>query len=229
MLTKTDINFDIKLLLPLLNKVVWDSKGRCQLNSPTGNWLYDPYTIKSEWRNTPFESLLTLLEKSYPIGEARLMKLTPGTCYQSHADVDDRIHLNLTSNDQSYLVDLDSKKMHQLETDNSVYYMDASVKHIAANYGCTDRIQLVVRIRLPRISSPTFVKKTIEFHNLPGSFRYIFDNTVSQFISRKIKTGDIGFFNLVTDSKLEFILNEDTLKNLLTRIEEIHKDFTIND
>lgn len=229
MLTKTSLTFDVNLIVPLLDKVTWDNKGRCQLNTPTGNWLYDPYTIKPEWKDTQIERLLNFLEQSYPIGEARLMKLTPGTCYQSHADIDDRIHLNITSNDQSYLVDLDSKKMYQLETDDSVYYMDASVRHIAANYGSIDRIQLVVRVRLPKINNPKFVKKTIEFYNLPSRFRYMFDNTVSQFISRKIKAGDIGFFNLITDTKLEFLLTEETLESLLTHIKEIHGDFTVND
>lgn len=229
MLTNTGLSFDVSSIIPLINKVKWDDKGRCQLNDPTGNWLYDPYTVKPEWKGTSLEDLLTLLEQSYSIGEARLMKMTPGTCYQSHADIDDRIHFNITSNDQSYLVDLDSKKMYQLETDNLIYYMDASHRHIAANFGCTDRIQLVVRVRLTRIDNSQFVKKTIQFRTLPANFRYIFDNTVSPFISKKIKTGDIGFFNLITDTRLELILTEETFKHLLIYLEKIHKDFIIND
>ena len=187
MLTKTEFSFDINLLIPLLADVKWDDKQRCQLNSPTGNWLYDPYVIKDEWRNTAFEDLLKLISKQYMLGEARLIKLSPGTCYLAHTDIDDRIHINIIGNDQSYLIDLDTQKLFRTVADNSVYYMDASHRHVAANFGSYDRVQLVIRISLPRYENQEFSLRKIKFYNLHDRFRYDFDNNVSQIISNFIK------------------------------------------
>ncbi|MEN6290975.1 MAG: hypothetical protein ABFD07_03020, partial [Methanobacterium sp.] len=75
-LEKIGIQFDSSQLLPYLENVEWDSKNRCNINSPTGHWLYDPYKINEQWKGTKFELLLNSIP--YEIGEARLMKLDPG-------------------------------------------------------------------------------------------------------------------------------------------------------
>lgn len=226
-LTKLTFTYDITTLQSLLGRVCWDEKNRCELNRPTGHWLYDPYEIRDEWKNTEFENFLKAIP--YSIGEARLMKLLPGNCYCAHADIDDRLHMNLTSNDQSYLIDLTNDKMHLLRPDSSLYYMDGGKLHTATNFGSTERIQLVIRLLLKKYTGLGFVTKTIEFHDPVFNLRYLLDNHVSSFINEKIKNGCIGYFNPLSETKIEFHLKETTLHELLNRIKAVHNRITIND
>lgn len=224
MLTELSYHYDVDKLLPLLNTVIWDSKNRCDLNTPTGHWLYDSYQIAEPWKGTEFERLLESIPE--PIGEARLMKLTPGTCYSSHADIDDRLHLNLVSNDQSYLIDLDNHKMHQLHTDNKFYRMDAGRLHIAANFGSTDRIQLVIRVPLKRFEDPTFVKRKIKFTNPTFNLRYVLDNHVSTFLNRAIKQRKVGFFNPLSETEIQFVIDPEIMHQLTEKLKSLNIEFT---
>ena len=60
------------------------------LNEPTNDFFYDPWKIKDNYKNTPFETVLSVLPNH---GEARIIKLTEGECYLAHADIDDRYHM----------------------------------------------------------------------------------------------------------------------------------------
>lgn len=224
MISELNFQYDVNKLLPLLNSVIWDSKNRCDLNRPTGHWLYDPYQIIESWKGTEFERLLGSI--SEPIGEARLMKLTPGTCYRSHADADDRLHLNLTSNDQSYLIDLDNHVMHQLFTDNKFYRMDAGKLHTAANFGSTDRIQLVIRILLTKFESPNFVKRILKFTNPSFNLRYVLDNHISAFLNNAVKQQQIGFFNPLSAVEIEFVIDPATMSLLTDKLKTLNIEFT---
>lgn len=226
-LTEIDFSHNIENLLPLLEKVQWDDKNRCQLNKPTGHWLYDAYTISDEWKDTEFENLLSSLP--FTIGEARLMKLSPGECYSAHADVDDRLHMNLISNEHSYLIDLDESKMHPLISDGKLYYMNGGRVHTAVNFGSTDRIQLVIRVPLKRYTNETFVTKTIEFLNPTFNLRYILDNHLSSFINYHIKSGNIGYFNPVTETKVEFHLSLEMFNGVIEKIKRIHNSIKVYD
>lgn len=226
-LVETDFRYNIESLLPLLPKVQWDEKNRCQLNRPTGHWLYDPYIIVDEWKNTEFENLL----KSFPfeIGEARLMKLSPGEGYSAHADIDDRLHINLISNEHSYLIDLDESKMYPLLTDGKLYLMNGGKVHTAVNFGSTDRIQLVIRVLLKKYTHKEFITKKIKFQNPVFNLRYILDNNISSFINRSIKNGDIGYFNPINETLIEFNINPLVLDSLVEKIKKVHKWIEIHD
>jgi hypothetical protein len=227
MLSKLDFQYDVSRLLPLLDTVVWDSKNRCDLNKPTGHWLYDPYVIVDRWKGTLFEDILESIPM--PIGEARLMRLARGTCYSSHADIDDRFHLNLVSNDQSYLIDLENHIMHQLHTDNNFYVMDAGRLHIAANFGSTDRIQLVIRKPLVRIDDPGFIRRKIKFINPVFNLRYIFDNHLSTLLNRAVKQQKVGFFNPFSDLEIEFVIDPYTLEQLLNKLISLNIEFKVEE
>lgn len=224
MLTELGYHYDVNKLLPLLDTVSWDSKNRCDLNTPTGHWLYDPYQIAEPWAGTEFEKLLENIP--VPVGEARLMKLTPGTCYSSHADIDDRLQLNLVSNDQSYLIDLDNHTMHQLHTDNKFYCMDAGRRHIAANFGSTDRIQLVIRVPLTKIKDLTFVIRKIKFTNPTFNLRYMLDNYVSTFLNRAIKQRKVGFFNPLSETEIQLVIDSTVMSQLTEILKSLNIEFT---
>lgn len=223
MITELNFRYDVNKLLPLLDTVTWSSKNRCDLNKPTGHWLYDAYKIDESWKGTEFERLLDSI--SEPIGEARLMKLTPGTCYAGHADVDDRLHLNLVSNDQSYLIDLDNHVMHRLHTDNTFYRMDASRLHSAANFGSTDRIQLVIRVLLPRVEDSNFVRRKIKFTNPCFNLRYVLDNHISAFLNQAIKQQQVGFFNPLSEVEIEFVIDPAVMSQMTDKLKTLNIEF----
>lgn len=225
MLKKLPYSVDLEPLRNLLSTVVWDSHGRCSLNSPTGNRLYDPYTVNQEWKGTAFETLLN--EIPYDIGEARLMKLEPGTCYRSHADADDRYHLNLISNEHCYLIDLDDQKMYPLVSDSNLYYMDGSKLHTATNFGSTSRVQLVIRVPLKKYDDPDFVSVEIKVKNPPVNLRYLVDQYVSPLINRYSKLGLIGYFNPLSDLIYSLTLDISVLDKILKQLTQLNVEYDI--
>lgn len=151
------------------------------INQPTGNFFYDPWEIKSEYKGTVWEKILKSLPEEH--GEARVIVMQPGTTYMSHADIDNRWHLSLQGK-QSYLIDLDNKEMYLLEQDGYWYYMDAGCRHVASNYGSVPRVQLVVRQLLTATSMPNTVQVTIKPRLAQYDYRYKFDNIVSPWLNR---------------------------------------------
>lgn len=218
MLTDLGIVVDIQPLIKDLERVIWDSKNRCCLNKPKGNWLFDDYEILPEWKESAFDRFLSSLP--FRVGEARLMKLTPGTCYPCHSDLDDRYHLNLTSNEQCYLIDLESHKMYPVRADSKVYHMNANLLHTAVNFGDVDRIQLVIRKPLERISNEGMIHKLIEFVDPDFNFRYKFDQTISPFIGKLSKEKKIAWFEPISDTKMTIKITQEGLDQLL---EKFHK------
>ena len=188
------------------------------LNQPTGNFFYDPWELKEEFKGTMWEKLL----KTLPVdqGEARLIKMKPGTTYMAHADIDDRWHLSLQGQ-QSYLIDLENLDMHPLEQDGYWYIMDAGRKHVASNFGSIDRLQLVVRQLLTATSMPSLVNVTIKPSTAQHDYRYKFDNIVSPWLNAVNKRKSLADFSFEGEVvKFKTVLTElSTLK--------LTKDFRI--
>lgn len=209
MLQLTDYSVDIALIKEALLSTNFD-KFRITINEPSGDFFYDPWTIKSEFKNTFWDKMLNSLPNIK--GEARIVNLKPGTSYYCHADADDRWHLNLQS-EYSYLCDLKENKMFQLKTDGNWYSMDAGRLHTAANFGSVDRIQLVVRqlLKKNKLVDPVLVKiitktKTVDF-------RYQFDNTISLWLNASNKKGIISDFKFV-ETKVSFKIERQSLESL---------------
>jgi hypothetical protein len=183
------------------------------LNMPTGNFFHDPWKIKPEYKDTVWEELLATLDSKH--GEARLIKLAPGQCYSKHADIDDRFHLGLTGTD-SFLINLEENEMHLLEQDGRWYEMNAARRHTAANFGCTDRVQLVVRKLLPtsNITEPVNIKITLIEEVFDR--RFIFDDTLSPWINYAFKRQVIENFH---GEDLKATMTVD--KSVLTELEQI--------
>lgn len=181
------------------------------LNEPTGNFFYDEWKIKQEFKDTAWHLILNSLPCT--IGQARIIQLTPGESYQAHADIDNRWHLNLTGS-QSFLIDLDSKHMYDCDRDAKWYYMNAGKIHAATNYGPTPRLQLVVRELLKKPASPiNLVTVSIEPAGNQTSFRYKFDNLISPWLNRMNQSGNIADF-LYSSNRVEFRLEKEYLLEL---------------
>ena len=190
--------------------------GSTVLNEPTGDFFYDTWKIKDLYKDTIWQQVLDTLP--YTIGQARIIKMEPGESYMAHADIDNRWHLNLTG-EQSYLIDLDNKIMHECTRDNHWSYMDASRIHAATNYGSVSRLQLVVREPLFKSRQPVdLVSISMEPAYEQHDFRYKFDKIFSPFLNRanqKYKLADFAHKTFTLSFKLERELFEE-FKQLIT-------------
>jgi len=180
------------------------------LNQPTGDFFYDPWVIKPEFVGTVWEDILNSLPLDK--GEARLITLKPGTSYYSHADADDRWHLNLKS-EYGYLCDLDNQQMHLLTPEGIWYDMDAGRIHSAVNFGHCDRVQLVVRQLLKSNILKNSIKIKIRIKETSPDYRYQFDRTISPWLNRANKKGIISNFKFL-DTEVSFDIEVDELNSL---------------
>jgi hypothetical protein len=185
-----------------------DFKGKLELNSPTGDFFYDQWNIKPEYKGTHWEKILDSLD--CPIGQARIISLQGEKCYTKHADIDDRYHLNLAG-DEGYLIDFDIGTMYKTVKDFKWYEMDAGRIHSAASFGRHIRIQLVVRKLLVRNKLKNPIKATVEL--LDWDSRYMFDNTLSKWLNVANKNGTITNF-LVGKTTATFELEKSKLEEL---------------
>ena len=192
------------------------------INKPTGNFFYDPWILKDEYKGTVWETLYN----SLPVvkGEARIIILDPRQCYQVHADIDDRYHLNILG-DNSYLIDLVRDIMHPLAQDGTWYDMDASFLHTATNFGRRARVQLVVRklLKKNKLSNPVEVSIVTSLENTDHA-RHLFDNTMSPWLNEANKAGFINNFKQGNVS-ITFDIEKDKLASLKNILPE---EFKIN-
>jgi hypothetical protein len=184
------------------------------INKSTGKFFYDPWVISDEYKDTVWNDILNTLPVSK--GEARVILLKPGQCYQSHSDIDDRYHLNIIG-DFNYLIDLDSETMYRNNNDCKWYLLDTGSRHTAMNVGETVRAQLVVRkLLLNNILNEPVKIKLSSITLSPDDARYKFDDVISGWLNRANKTGIINDFN---PSLTHVTFNIEN--NCLTELEQI--------
>jgi hypothetical protein len=177
------------------------------INQPTGNFFYDPWVLKEEYKGTVWETLYNSLPVTK--GEARIIILDPAQCYQSHADIDDRYHLNILG-ESCYLIDLIRETLYPLSQDGIWYDMDAGFIHTATNFGRRARIQLVVRKLLKNniLIDPIPVSLVTTVGNIDDA-RFLFDNTLSPWFNEANK---IGFINNFSHSPTSIKFNIESSK-----------------
>lgn len=219
MITPTNHSVETKCLEQAVNQ--FDFKDfKMSINQPTGDFFYDPWVIKPEFKETIWEKILNSLPEKQ--GEARIITLTPGTSYLCHADVDDRWHLNLQS-EQGYLCDLERRKIYLLRTDGIWYSMDAGGLHTACNFGSKDRIQLVVRQLLQRNALKDSITVSITLKDKVIDYRYQFDQHISPWLNRANKNKIISEF-VFLETEVRFSLEREffsELEKIVPKIFEI--------
>lgn len=210
MLTKTNYTADTALFQNAVDQLP-ETGMKTTINQPTGNFFYDSWVIKDEYKGTVWETLYNSLPVSK--GEARIIILDPAQCYQIHADIDDRYHLNVLG-EECYLIDLIREQMHKLEQDGIWYNMDAGFLHTAANFGRRARVQLVVRhlLRKNKLLNPVEVELTSSMKNTDDT-RFVFDSTISPWLNEANKQGYINNFSYLATS-VKFNIEHDKLESL---------------
>ena len=153
--------------------------GKFDISEQTGSFFYDPWQLKPEFLGTAWETIWNSLPD--PKGQGRIIILESPSCYTSHADIDNRWHLNLCG-DEAYLINLEKEEMFKTVLDGKWYDMDAGVPHTAMNIGAEIRAQLVVRKLLPKniINDPQHVR----IAGVKGNIRYEFDKHLSPWLNR---------------------------------------------
>jgi hypothetical protein len=213
MLTSTNYTIDPKIFQDTLLQLP-EGRMRTTINQPTGNFFYDPWILKDEYKGTVWETLYNSLPVTK--GEARIIILDPNQCYQIHADIDDRYHLNILG-EKCYLIDLVTEIMYPLSQDGIWYTMDASCLHTATNFGRRARVQLVVRqlLKKNKLVDPVEVSLSTTLANSDDA-RFLFDNTLSPWLNEANKLGFINKFDHSPIS-INFTIEKDKL-DLLKRI-----------
>lgn len=220
MLSKTSYNVNNHLMEKAL-EFTKNFNFKETINQPTGNFFYDPWEIKETYRNTPLDDILKTLP--FNIGEARVIVLKQGSCYQSHGDIDDRYHINF-SGEYSYIINLETTKMYELIKDGYWYEMNAGSRHSAANFGNTERIQLVVRKLLQNniLKNPIKIRMSYVGSNKYG-VRFTFDDIVSPWLNTANKQQYINDFSF-EHNDVRFSIEKSKLDEL---IKILPKDFQV--
>ena len=183
------------------------------INAPTGRFFYDKWELLPEYKGTVWEEIMNTLPVE--CGEARLIRLAPGACYNSHADIDDRYHLNITGN-YCYLVNIDTAKMYKLIKDGIWYDFNAGPRHSAVNFGDVHRIQLVIRKLLHTNALQDPVKITITVESMPlDDARYIFDDSISLWLNAAVKRGVLMDFNYSPDGTVRFNVERECVQEVV--------------
>jgi hypothetical protein len=196
MLTLLNEKIDIQPIIDQVNSL-GDFK-RLELNNMTKSFFNDPWQVKDEFVSTPIGDALELLGN---IGQARLLKLDSQDTYTAHYDPDDRIHLAITTNEHSYLIDLDDQKLYHLPVDGNFWYMDTGKMHVAVNWGASPRIHLNIRVLLPRLDwFRPYIKFTVTSDNYDWKQQSYL--SIMKLVNRKVKEGVIFGFHSVNERQL---------------------------
>jgi len=219
MLTPTKYTVEPNLFQEALNYLP-TGEMKTTINQPTGDFFYDPWILKDEYKGTVWETLYN----SLPVikGEARIIILDPGHCYQTHADIDDRYHLNILG-DNSYLINLVQESVYPLSQDGIWYDMDASFLHTATNFGRKARVQLVIRklLKKNKLFNPIEVSLVTSMEN-PNYARFLFDNTLSPWFNEANKLGFINNF-IQGALSIKFNIEQNKLESLTNILPEEFK------
>lgn len=209
MLTPTNYTVDTSLFQEACIQLP-SSNMKTTINQPAGNFFYDPWIIKDEYKGTVWETLYNSLPVSK--GESRIIILDHNQCYQTHADIDDRYHLNIRG-EACYLIDLVREQMFRLEQDGIWYDMDAGLIHTATNFGRYARVQLVVRklLKKNKLKTPVEIALSTTISNTDDA-RFVFDNTLSPWFNEANKLGFINSFEHSTIA-IKFKIEQDKLES----------------
>lgn len=193
---------------------------KTSINQPTGNFFYDPWEIKQEFKDSCLANVLGVLD--FPIGEARIIALESKCCYTQHADIDDRFHLNITG-DAAYLLNLEDNKSYHTKADGLWYHMNTGKLHTAVNCGEFVRYQLVVRALLQKnnLQNPINLKLFAGGTNP----RYKFDNFISPWLNLANKNRIINNFSV--DFNLGYASFDIEQDHLNSFKEIVPKDFQL--
>ena len=97
--------------------------------------------FNSEYVGTPVHDIYLWMTERYRIGRFRLMLVKPKVCYTWHRDLNQRLHVPVSTHENAYMMFKDLKAKHMPH--GSAYLTDTTEHHTAMNLGERNRIHLV--------------------------------------------------------------------------------------
>ncbi len=120
----------------------------------TDPWYESCYQEKDIAPEESYDTLIPELAGSYlaealrrfpfPVYRARLMGLTPRTCYSVHRDATARYHVAVNTSEHALFIFVDQDRVIRVPADGDAYFVDTREVHTAMNGGRELRIHLVV-------------------------------------------------------------------------------------
>jgi len=80
----------------------------------------------------------------FPVYRARLLGLTPRTCYSVHRDATARYHIAIKTSEHALFIFADEDRVVRVPADGDAYFVDTREVHTAMNGGRELRIHLVI-------------------------------------------------------------------------------------
>jgi len=99
-------------------------------------------TLNPELRGTYLAEVLARFP--FPVYRARLLALTPRTCYSVHRDATARYHVAITTSEHALFIFVEQDRVIRVPADGHGYFVDTREVHTAMNGGRDLRIHLVV-------------------------------------------------------------------------------------
>jgi len=98
--------------------------------------------LNEELKGTYIEEVYGILFEKYPFSRMRLMKLTGRSCMSLHSDLEKRIHIPISTNENCLMI-VDNEVCY-LPADGNAYLVDTTKRHTALNSNKDfDRIHLL--------------------------------------------------------------------------------------
>ena|SRR5579859_2419185 len=137
--------------------LIFDSTRQLALQMRPGSedpWYESCYQEKDIAPEPEYDTLIPELRGSY-IAEAlaclpfracraRLMALTPRTCYSVHQDATMRYHIAISTSEHALFIFTERQKVVHIPADGNAYFVDTREHHTAMNGGRELRTHLVV-------------------------------------------------------------------------------------
>jgi hypothetical protein len=137
--------------------LIFDSTRQLALQMRAGSdnpWYESCYQEKDIAPETAYDTLIPELRGSYiadvlaglpfPACRARLMALTPRTCYSVHRDSTVRYHIAISTSEHALFIFVERERVVHVPADGNAYFVDTRELHTAMNGGRELRTHLVV-------------------------------------------------------------------------------------
>jgi hypothetical protein len=137
--------------------LIFDSTKQLALQMRAGSddpWYESCYQEKDIAPEESYDTLIPELRGSYladvlasfpfPICRARLLGLTPRTCYSVHRDATARYHVAINTSEHALFIFVEQDRVIRVPADGNAYFVDTREVHTAMNGGRDLRTHLVV-------------------------------------------------------------------------------------
>jgi hypothetical protein len=180
-------------------------------NDSKGDRYYREMELFDKYKGTVVERYVKSLNRK--LSKVCVIIQEPGDTYPIHADIDDRFHLNLQS-DNAYFIDFKTNISIPIETDRKVYLMNTGGLHSAVNFGLKRRLQIGATISLEYHNLKSPMSVNIHYNGKNKNYDYFYNFYVMPWLNLANKNKLINNYVKPKDSNLFVDIEEEQLESL---------------